>query len=170
MLTSNSMCRPYIDTNNPQGMQLGRFKNRTPAPFEYIYYTLFPLCHLNYDMYPFLKDASFLPLFLFCAYDSSVLQNFKIFTHLLPNFSYKDPQLTEVTYHCINFNDSVRKVPKNYYFKCLERLQRVPHIIMCTQKKKLLEFLKYNNICSLTAILNESISKLCGLSTKYAQI
>jgi hypothetical protein len=23
------MCRPYIDTNNPQGMQLGRFKNRT---------------------------------------------------------------------------------------------------------------------------------------------
>jgi hypothetical protein len=22
------MCRPYIDTNNPQGMQLGRFKNR----------------------------------------------------------------------------------------------------------------------------------------------
>jgi hypothetical protein len=47
--------------------------------------------------------------------------------------------------------------------------QRVPHIIMCTQKK-LFEFLKYNNICSLTAILNESISKLCGLSTKYAQI
>ena len=25
----NIMCRPYIDTNNPQGMQLGRFKNRT---------------------------------------------------------------------------------------------------------------------------------------------
>jgi hypothetical protein len=47
--------------------------------------------------------------------------------------------------------------------------QRVPHVIMCTQKK-LFEFLKYNNICSLTAILNESISKLCGLSTKYAQI
>jgi hypothetical protein len=31
------MCRPYIDTNNPQGMQLGRFKNCTPARFEYIY-------------------------------------------------------------------------------------------------------------------------------------
>jgi hypothetical protein len=30
-----------IDTNNPQGMQLGRFKNRTPARFEYIYYTFF---------------------------------------------------------------------------------------------------------------------------------
>ena len=58
------------------------------------------------------KRRIFLPLFLFCAYDSSVLQNFKIFTHLLPNFSYKDPRLTEVTYHCINFNDRVRKVPK----------------------------------------------------------
>jgi hypothetical protein len=54
------------------------------------------------------KRRIFLPLFLFCAYDSSVLQNFKIFT----NFSYKDPRQTEVTYHCINFNDSVRKVPK----------------------------------------------------------
>ena len=40
---------------------------------------------------------------------------------------------------------------------------------LCTEQK-LFEFLKYNNICSLTAILNESISKLCGLSTKYAQI
>ena len=65
MLTSNCMCRPYIDTNNPQGMQLGRFKNRTPARFEYIYCTLFPLCHSNLDMYPFLKDASFCPRFCF---------------------------------------------------------------------------------------------------------
>ena len=51
-----------------------------------------------------------------------------------------------------------------------QHTQRVQHIIMCTQKIKLFEFLKYNNICSLTAILNELISKLCGLSTKYAQI
>ena len=28
------MCRTYLDTNNPQGMQLGRFKNRTPASFQ----------------------------------------------------------------------------------------------------------------------------------------
>ena len=60
------------------------------------------------------------------------------------------------------------------YVECLpveneQHTQCVPNIIMCTQKK-LFEFLKYNNICSLTAILNESISKLCGLSTKYAQI
>ena len=44
MLTSNCMCRHI---NNPQGMQLGRFKRRTPARFEYIYCTLFPLCHSN---------------------------------------------------------------------------------------------------------------------------
>jgi hypothetical protein len=31
---------------------------------------------------------------------------------ILPNFSYKDPRMTEVTYHCINLNDRVRKVPK----------------------------------------------------------
>ena len=37
----------YAYTNNPQGMQLGRFKNRTPARFEYIYCTLFPLRHSN---------------------------------------------------------------------------------------------------------------------------
>ena len=65
MLTSNCICRPYINTNNPQGMQLLRFKNRTPARFEYIYCALFPLCHSNQDMYPFLKDASFCPCFCF---------------------------------------------------------------------------------------------------------
>jgi hypothetical protein len=31
-------CVDPIDTNNTQGMQLGRFKNRTPARFEYILY------------------------------------------------------------------------------------------------------------------------------------
>ena len=61
------------------------------------------------------KRCIFLPLFLLCAYDSSVLQNFKIFTHLLPNLSYKDPRLTEVTYHCITFKDRVRTIP----IKCL---------------------------------------------------
>jgi hypothetical protein len=59
MLTSNCMYRPYIDTNNRQGMKLCRFKNRTPARFGYIYCTLFTLCHSNEDMYPFLKDSSF---------------------------------------------------------------------------------------------------------------
>ena len=115
MLTSNCMCRSYIDTNNPQGMQLGRFKNRTPCSLRVhllhlISIMLFKLGHVSNP-----KRRIFLPLLLFCAYDSSGLQNFKIFTHLLPNFSYKDPRLTEVTYHCINFNDRIRKVPKFKY-------------------------------------------------------
>jgi hypothetical protein len=38
------MCRPYIDTNNTQGMQLGRFKNRTPARFEYCLYICVCIC------------------------------------------------------------------------------------------------------------------------------
>ena len=66
-------------------------------------------------MYEVLRKAEYIIYQLFFAYDSSVLQNFKIFTHLLPNLSYKDPRLTEVTYHCVNFNDRVRKVPKVYY-------------------------------------------------------
>ena len=53
---------------------------------------LFKLGHVSIP-----KRCIFLPLFLLCAYDSSVLQNFKIFTHLLPNF-----------------NERIRKVPKIY--------------------------------------------------------
>jgi hypothetical protein len=37
VLTTICMFRPYIDTYNPQGMQLRRFKNRTPARFEYMH-------------------------------------------------------------------------------------------------------------------------------------
>ena len=42
-----TLYRPYIETNNTQSMQLGRFKNHTPARFEYMYCILFPLCHSN---------------------------------------------------------------------------------------------------------------------------
>ena len=49
-------------------------------------------------------------------------------------------------------------------------IHNVCRTLSCVRRKKLFEFLKYNNICSLIAIVNESISKLCGLSTKYAQI
>ena len=44
------------------------------------------------------KRRTFSPLFLFCAYDSSVLQNFKIFTHLLFHFSYSTLLMTEVEF------------------------------------------------------------------------
>jgi hypothetical protein len=58
------------------------------------------------------------PLCLFCAYDSSVLQNFKIFTHLLLNFSHSTLPLTEVEFEscveCNYFNDRARKVRKTF--------------------------------------------------------
>ena len=41
MLTSNCMCRPYIiDTNNPEGMQLGRFKRTNGQGYSSIPHTL----------------------------------------------------------------------------------------------------------------------------------
>jgi hypothetical protein len=41
-------------------------------------------------------------------------------------------------------------------------IHHVCHTLSCVHRKKLFEFLKYNNICSLTAILDESISKYSG--------
>ena len=100
-----------IDTNNPQGMQLGRFKNRTPARFEYIYYTLFPLCHSNQDIQPFLKDTSCCPCFCF-VHTIAQFSRIVRFSHMYCQFfSFKETRMTEVTCHCINFNDRVRKVP-----------------------------------------------------------
>jgi hypothetical protein len=87
-----------------------RFKRRNETPQVYKSYPCslrVHLLHLISIMLFKLGHASiprkriFLPLFL--SYDISVLQNFKIFTHLLPNFSYKDPRLPKMTYHCINF-------------------------------------------------------------------
>jgi hypothetical protein len=72
---------------------------------------------------------SFSPLFLFCAYDSSVLQNFKIFTHLLLYFSYSTLLLTEVEFEscaeCNYFNDKARKVRKTFPDFILQPLGKV---------------------------------------------
>ena len=61
------------------------------------------------------KRCSFSPR-LFCVYDSSVLQNFKIFTHLLLHFSNSTRPLTEVEFEscveCNYFNDRARKLRK----------------------------------------------------------
>jgi hypothetical protein len=92
------MCRPYIDTN-PQGMQLGRFKNRTPARFEYIYFTYIFIMSFKLGHVSIPKRRIFLPLFLICACDSSVFPNFKIFTHLLPNFSDPIVEVNAVVRH-----------------------------------------------------------------------
>ena len=62
------------------------------------------------------KRRSFSPLCLFCAYDSSVLQNFKILTHLMLHFSHSTLPLTEVEFEscveCNYFIDRARKVRK----------------------------------------------------------
>jgi hypothetical protein len=65
------------------------------------------------------KRPMFSPLFLCCAYDSSVLQNFKIFTHLLPNVSHRTlwwRKWRTTAFRMHYFNDRVRKVPNIYYF------------------------------------------------------
>ena len=82
------------------------------------------------------QRRAFPPLFLLCAYDISVLQNFNMFTPLLPSFSYGTLFMTEVDKNhalgstpvnseCNYFNDSRRQVPKTIsdfiltpYYKC----------------------------------------------------
>ena len=56
------------------------------------------------------------------------------------------------------------------HYEMIHNIHNVCRTSSCVHRKKLFAFLKYNIICSPTAILNESISKLCGLSTRYAQI
>jgi hypothetical protein len=59
-------------------------------------------------MYPILKDASFCPRFCFVhmiAQFSSILRFSHIYCQIFRI------RLTEMTYHCINFNDRVRNVP-----------------------------------------------------------
>jgi len=70
------------------------------------------------------KRHFFSPLCLFCAYDSSVLHNFKIFNHLLPNFSYSTLPLTEVEscVECNYFNDRARKVRKKFPWRLLKQI------------------------------------------------
>jgi len=55
-----------------------------------------PLISIKLGLVSIPKRRTFSPLFLFCAYSSSVLQNFKIFTPLLPHFSYGTILMTEV--------------------------------------------------------------------------
>ena len=81
---SNNNCR--LLTINIVFFIIGNLNHiRIIAPYFHYMIMSFKLGHVSIP-----KRRIFLPLFLFCAYDSSVLQNFKIFTHLLPNFSYTD--------------------------------------------------------------------------------
>ena len=112
-------------------MQLRRFKNRTPARFEYIYCTLFPLCHSNWDMYPFLKDASFRHCFCFVhmiAQFSRILRFSHIYCQIFSRVPFVDGSDVPLNSECINFNDRVRKVPKfiilAQYFEIMTKRKR----------------------------------------------
>jgi hypothetical protein len=112
-------------------MRLRRFKNRTPARFEYIYCTLFPLCHSNWDMYPFLKDASFRPCFCFVhmiAQFSRILRFSHIYCQIFSRVPFVDGSDVPLHSECINFNDRVRKVPKfiilAQYFEIMTKRKR----------------------------------------------
>ena len=93
----------YIDTNNPQGMQLGRFKNRTPCSLRVHLLHLISIMSFKLGHVSIPKRRIFLPLFLFCAYDVSVLQNFKIFTHLLWRTTALTSRIGSEKFHILIF-------------------------------------------------------------------
>jgi hypothetical protein len=98
-----------------------------------------------------IKRHTFSPLFLFC----SVLKNFKIFTPLLPHFSYGTLLMTDITYvlesmclycqcitECNYFNNSARKVPKTFPIDTCPSLNEIMIIrcIKCTWREQLYDF------------------------------
>jgi hypothetical protein len=107
-------------------------------------------------MYQFLKGISF-RLCLFCAYDSSVLDNFKIFNHLLLNFSYSTLPLTEVEFEscveCNYFNNRARKVRK----KIPEGCRTKSWIVFRYCKTNILQLL-FDNFSDVTIILVSLLS------------
>ena len=73
----------------------------------YFHYIIQTIGHVSIP-----KRHSFSPLCLFCACGSSVLQNFKIFTHLLTEVEF------ESCVECNYFNDRARKVRKTFPEGC----------------------------------------------------
>ena len=84
--TNLHVSTPY-NSNNPQGKKVRKFKKSYNFSLRvhlmhHISIISFKLGHVSIT-----KRRTLSHLFLFCLYDSSVLQNFKIFTPLLPHFS-----------------------------------------------------------------------------------
>jgi hypothetical protein len=92
-----------------------------------------------------------------CAYDSSVLDNFKIFNHLLLNFSYSTLPLTEVEFEscveCNYFNNRARKVRK----KIPEGCRTKSWIVFRYCKTNILQLL-FDNFSDVTIILVSLLS------------
>jgi hypothetical protein len=105
MLTATYKFRSYIyKARNSETFKFVHLLASVTFNAPYVHYIIETIGHVSIP-----KRHFFSPLRLFCAYDSSVLQNFKIFTHLLLNFSYSTLPLTEVEFEscveCNYFND-----------------------------------------------------------------
>jgi hypothetical protein len=83
----------------------------------YFHYIIQTIGHVSIP-----KRHSFSPLCLFCACGSSVLQNFKIFTHLLTEVEF------ESCVECNYFNDTSEKLSNatvKYLFYNTEKISRI---------------------------------------------
>ena len=118
----------------------------------YFHYTIQTIGHVSIP-----KRHLFSPLCLFCAYDSSVLQNFKMFTHLLLNFSYSTLPLTEVEFEsgvdCNYSNNRARKVRKPFPEGCRTK----SGIVFRYCKTNILQLL-FDNCSDVTIILLSLLS------------
>jgi hypothetical protein len=128
MLTATYMFRSYIliihKTRNSETFKIVHLLASVTFYAPYFHYIIQTIGHVSIH-----KTRSFSPLCLFCAYDSSVLQNFKIFTHLLLHFSYSTLPLMEVEFEscveCNYFNDRARKVRNTFPDFILQPLGKV---------------------------------------------
>jgi hypothetical protein len=118
----------------------------------YFHYIIQTIGHVSIP-----KSHFFSPLCLFCAYDSSIHQNFKIFIHVLLNFSYSTLPLTEVEFEscveCNYFNDRARKVRKTFPEGCKTK----PGIFFRYCKTNILQLL-FDNFSDVTIILVSLLS------------
>ena len=108
----------------------------------YFHYIIQTIGHVSIP-----KRHSFSPLCLFCACGSSVLQNFKIFTHLLTEVEF------ESCVECNYFNDRARKVRKTFPEGCKIK----SGIVFRYCKTNILQLL-FDNFSDVTIILVSLLS------------
>jgi hypothetical protein len=108
----------------------------------YFHYIIQTIGHVSIP-----KRHSFSPLCLFCACGSSVLQNFKIFTHLLTEVEF------ESCVECNYFNDRARKVRKTFPEGCKIK----SGIVFRYCKTHILQLL-FDNFSDVTIIFSSLLS------------
>ena len=96
MLTATYICRPNIYINYPQARNSANVQKSYTCSLRLHLMHLISVMSFKQEHVSIPKRRTFSPLFLFCAYDTSVLQNFKIFIHLLFGFSHGTLLWTEI--------------------------------------------------------------------------